>query len=94
MNFDQAQSDIQARKLREQQVEAERLLEALSAALKEDGHKLLSIAEYRDLDKALEELKIVHNSGDADAIQREIERLSQLSEDFVANVWTTILNKR
>lgn len=83
-SLDNADEDIRARSLREQQVEAERLLEALSTALMEDGHRLLTASEYRDLETALDKLKIVHNGDDPDAIQREVNSVSQMSESFAA----------
>lgn len=79
-----AQDDVDTRALREQQVEAERLIEALSVALAEDGRKLLSTEEYQDLSEALDQLKQVRNSGDADQIRQQVEHLSQLSDSFAA----------
>lgn len=83
-SFANAQVDIAARALREQQVEAERLIEALSVALEENGKELLSNEEYSSLQSAVDKLKVTHNQGDADTIRNEIESLSQLSDSFAA----------
>ncbi|MGH1438751.1 MAG: Fe-S protein assembly chaperone HscA [Cellvibrionaceae bacterium] len=83
-SFANAQVDIAARALREQQVEAERLIEALSVALEENGKELLSDEEYSSLQSAVDKLKVTHNQGDADTIRNEIESLSQLSDSFAA----------
>jgi molecular chaperone HscA len=72
------------RALREQQVEAERLLEALSNALVADGEALLSADEFATLSAALDQLRMVHNPTAADAIRHEIERISALSDSFAA----------
>ncbi|MGH1485689.1 MAG: Fe-S protein assembly chaperone HscA [Cellvibrionaceae bacterium] len=83
-SFANAKTDIEARALREEQVEAERLIESLSAALEEDGQQLLSTEEYSLLSDALDQLKVLHNNGDADAIRRETEHLAKLSDEFAA----------
>lgn len=49
-----AAADRDARKLREQEVEAERLTEALATALEADGHELLSKNEFNRLVADLE----------------------------------------
>ncbi|MET0044530.1 MAG: Fe-S protein assembly chaperone HscA, partial [Candidatus Thiodiazotropha sp. 6PLUC3] len=54
-----ASEDKQARSLREQQVEAERVIEALQAALAEDGRKLLNDSELQQVNEALSSLQSV-----------------------------------
>ncbi|WP_252179513.1 Fe-S protein assembly chaperone HscA [Endozoicomonas sp. 4G] len=79
-----AAADRDARKLREQEVEAERLTEALATALEADGHELLSKNEFNRLVADLENLGVVKCSGDAEAIKLEIERISKASDEFAA----------
>ena len=55
-SLDHAQDDMEARRLREQQVEADRVLEALHAALREDGDKFLSSEERTAIDQAADNL--------------------------------------
>ncbi|WP_308368318.1 MULTISPECIES: Fe-S protein assembly chaperone HscA [unclassified Microbulbifer] len=83
-SYAHAEEDIAARALREAQVEAERSLESLLAALQENGAQLLSERELDELERAAEALRFAHNGGDAEEIRRRIEALNQLSEPFAA----------
>jgi molecular chaperone HscA len=78
-----AKEDMAARMLREQQVEADRVLEALSSALAADG-ALLSESERRALDDAMEALRIARNGTDTGAIEKAIEAVDKASDDFAA----------
>ena len=60
-SFSHAREDMQARALREQQVEADRMIEDLQAALQKDGAELLD-EEYQCLEVALKELAQVRAS--------------------------------
>ncbi len=80
-----AESDMEARNLREQQVEADRVIEALTAALAEDGQELLDESELVELQSALAGLMELRAAAtDATAIQRGIEALERQSEQYVA----------
>jgi len=83
-SFEHANSDISSRALREQQVEAERLIEVLSAALAEDGERLLNTDAQAQLANAIADLRQAHNGADASAIAAQIESLNALSADFAA----------
>ncbi len=83
-SFSNAKRDIEIRAQREQQVEAERLIEALSIALEEDGQELLSADEFKALSLAIDNLKRSHNEDGADKIRAEIERVNGLSDAFAA----------
>ncbi|MCB1758547.1 MAG: Fe-S protein assembly chaperone HscA [Gammaproteobacteria bacterium] len=74
-SMEHAEEDMVARRLREQQVEAERVIEALKAALAEDGEQMLDAAERGGIDAALAKLIAVASSDDHQAIKREIESL-------------------
>ncbi|MBC6429036.1 MAG: Fe-S protein assembly chaperone HscA [Cellvibrionales bacterium] len=82
--YESARTDIDQRSLREQQVEADRLHEALHAALATDGDALLPPAERKTLEQALAQLKQTREQGTAQQIAREIERLAKLSENYAA----------
>ena len=92
-SFTHAADDIQARELREQQVDAERLIASLRSALAADGRELLSAQEYADLSQALESLQQIHAEGGADDIRKELERVSRLSDDFAARRMNSNINK-
>jgi molecular chaperone HscA len=78
-----AKEDMAARMLREQQVEADRVLEALSSALAVDG-ELLNDDERSLLDDAMDALRIARNGTDADAIEKAIEAVDKASDEFAA----------
>ncbi|WP_404408691.1 Hsp70 family protein [Pseudidiomarina marina] len=78
-----AKEDMAARMLREQQVEADRVLEALSSALAADG-ALLNEQERTILDDAMEALRIARNGTDTGAIEKAIEAVDKASDDFAA----------
>lgn len=81
-SFANAETDIHQRTLREQQVEADRLIESLSSALREDGEQLLSKRALTELETALNSLRRVRDEGATDNIKQEIARVGQLSEDL------------
>ncbi|WP_455221304.1 Fe-S protein assembly chaperone HscA [Kaarinaea lacus] len=79
-----AEQDVIARNLREQQVEAERVVLALQAALDADGERLLSAEEVQQLKNKLQVLQQTMQGDDYHAIKRAIEDLNQASTDFAA----------
>ncbi len=79
-----ASEDVEARNLREQQVEADRVLEALEAALAEDGDTLLSADERTVIEGAMNRLRTARNGSDARAIKRAVEELDECSRGFAA----------
>jgi molecular chaperone HscA len=84
-SFEFAESDVKLRKLREQQVEADREIEALQAALAEDGDVLLSAEERARIDESFAHLLSVRQGDDADAIKVAIEKVEHACADYVAN---------
>jgi molecular chaperone HscA len=78
-----AEADMKARALREQQVEARRLLEATAAALAVDAD-LLSAAERSEVDQLLERLRQVAGGEDADAIKSAVDALAHGTDEFAA----------
>ena len=83
-SMDHAQDDMNARRLREHQVEADRVLEALSSALAEDGDRLLTDEERAVVDEAARVLAQTRQGSDYRAIKRAQEQVEQASADFVA----------
>ncbi len=83
-SFEKAEEDVALRKLREQQVEADREIEALQAALADDGDKLLDAAERKVIDGALDALKSTRQGEDAEAIKQAIEKVEEVCRDYVA----------
>jgi molecular chaperone HscA len=83
-SFSHADDDLAARALREQQVEAQRLLEAVHAALRADGQRLLSADERLAIEAAIAQLEQLAGSSDHVAIEQQIKRLSQVTDAFAA----------
>ena len=82
-SMEHAQDDMEARRLREQQVEADRVLEALAAALAEDADKFLDAAERKAIDAAASELDAARRGDDHRAIKNAIEKLEAVSTVYV-----------
>jgi molecular chaperone HscA len=82
-SMEHAQDDMQARRLREQQVEADRVLEALKAALREDGDQYLGSEERAVIDAAAQKLLQTRNGNDHRAIKKAIENLESVSQVYV-----------
>ena len=78
-----AQSDIGARKLAEQQVEASRVLESLQGALAEDA-ALLSEQESTAIAQAMAALQQQMQGSDPHAIEAAIKALDAQTQDFAA----------
>jgi len=78
-----AEDDVGARMLREQQVEAERVLEALEAALADDGH-LLNESERKVVDNVANNLSELCKGSDLRAIKDAIAEVDKAAAEFVA----------
>ncbi|WP_143872391.1 Fe-S protein assembly chaperone HscA [Catenovulum sediminis] len=78
-----AQDDVEARRLAEQVVEAQRMLESLNNALTKDKD-LLSAEEYQSLKGSLDQLATLCQGSDADAIKAQIEKIDHDSQEFAA----------
>jgi molecular chaperone HscA len=84
-SFSHARDDMQARALREQQVEADRMIEDLLAALDKDAEALLDAQESQCLHVAINELKQVRaSSTEHRVLARQIESVAKASEEFAA----------
>lgn len=78
-----AQSDVEARMLKEQQVEAARILENMQSALDADS-QLLTASELSAIETAMQQLQKVATANDVAAIEQAIEQLDHVSADFAA----------
>lgn len=83
-SFHNAGGDKDARALREQQVDAERLLEAVQSALDVDGERLLSEDERIAILASMDELRELLATADVAVLERQIKRLSQITDAFAA----------
>lgn len=78
-----AGEDLEARRLREHQVEARRTIEALRAALRSDGESLLDASERAGVEAALASLEAIAAADDADAISKGKEDLERACGFYV-----------
>ena len=92
-SFEHAQEDLVARRLREQQVEAKRVVEALQAALAADGDALLSKEERLPLETALQQLVEVSEGDDAEQIEHTIKALEKSAEFYVERRMNSTISK-
>ena len=83
-SIEYAEDDMNARSLREQQVEAERVLEALDSALAVDADQLLTTEEKSQIMSARQALAEVKVTSDIEKIEQAIKTLEATCEDYVA----------
>ncbi|MCP4411285.1 MAG: Hsp70 family protein, partial [Gammaproteobacteria bacterium] len=92
-SLEHAEEDVQLRRLKEQQVEAMRLIESTRAALSENGEDLLSLNEQESLNKALDELEAHSKVDDYVAIKQQIETLNKQTEIFATRRMNLSINQ-
>jgi len=80
--FASAKEDMQARSLREEQVEAERLIEAVGAALEHDGYLLTDI-ERALIRKEMAQLhNLVQTEQDSSIVRKAVEKAAKTTDHF------------
>ena len=83
-SIEHAEDDMRLRSLREQQVEADRVIEALDSALAVDADQLLSGEEKSKIMTARQALIEVKSASDIEKIKQAIKQLETTCEDYVA----------
>lgn len=79
----QADSDAQARMLREQQVDARQLVESVQAALAVDGD-LLDAEDRKRVDECLQAATAAQDATDADTVKDAVQALAAATDEFAA----------
>jgi molecular chaperone HscA len=82
-SYEHAREDMRARALNEHRVDAQRLIDATRAGLREDG-ELLSAPELSAIEERSRALEEVLDSQDPRAIKIATDELSSATEDFAA----------
>jgi len=82
-SMEHAEEDVAARRLLEQQVEADRVLESLAVALVQD-RELLNEEERNRIEQAAFNLQAKRDGNDPQAIKVAMQELEQVTEEFVA----------
>jgi len=83
-SFASAEDDKRTRAVREAQVDAQRLLEAIEAALKKDGNALLDSQEKQHIIEKMNALRSATMADDSHAINTAAEALNHATEAFAA----------
>ncbi|MCK5876596.1 MAG: Fe-S protein assembly chaperone HscA, partial [Candidatus Marithrix sp.] len=92
-SLEYAQDDVETRNLREQQVEADRVINSLRAALKADGKYLLKHNEFLAINTGLDTLLKVKQNNDIKAIKRAIEYLETITQSYAQKRMDTAIHK-
>ncbi|WP_220718419.1 Fe-S protein assembly chaperone HscA [Agarivorans litoreus] len=79
-----AKHDVTMRMLREQQVEAARFIEDMTAALAESGERLLQAEERLGIEQAMQQLQAIAEGDSVSQIEQAIKHLDSISQDFAA----------
>jgi molecular chaperone HscA len=88
-----AEEDVAARALREQQVEADRVLEAVKVALAADGEKYLSAQELAAVQEAIAQLEQTRSGDDEQLIKKAIDALDKATTEFAARRMNASINQ-
>jgi molecular chaperone HscA len=80
--YEHGEDDVQLRRLREEQIDAGRILAALEQALAADAALLTDDEERADIEGAIRRLKRALDGDDHDEIRRRIEDLDHASKAF------------
>ena len=92
-SMETAAADRDARRLREEQVEADRVLEALHSALAADGEQLLDDIERSTIEAAAKVLDEQRQGDDYRAIKRAIEAVEKASSVYVERRMNSSIHK-
>lgn len=88
-----AREDMDARNLREQQVDAERVIEALEAALAADGDALLNAEERNALEALMQSVGDLIAGSDYKALKASVAELNANSTEFAARRMNVSIRK-
>jgi len=91
-SMNNAKADIDARMLKEQQVEAARVIESIQAAITLDRY-LLSTDEVTAIEQVIKSVADISQGDDADSIEAAIKKLDQATEDFAERRMDSSINK-
>ncbi len=83
-SMDHAREDIELRMLKEQQVEARRVIEAINTALAQDGQMLLSDSEIAEIEHHRSNLEAAIESATSEELKQLIRAIEDVSESYVA----------
>lgn len=88
-----AKDDMESRQLVEQRVEAERVIDSVVNALKDNGDALLSEEEFRKIESVLQQLIELKQGQDRAAIAQGIKDLDIATQEFAARRMNASISK-
>ncbi len=91
-SMNNAKADIDARMLKEQQVEAARVIESIQTALFSDSH-LLSAQDINEIEAAIKALAQISQGSDVSAIEAAIDTLDHSTAIFAERRMDSSINK-
>lgn len=91
-SMNNAKADIDARMLKEQQVEAARVIESVKAAIVLDHH-LLNEEETSTIEQVINSLAEISQGDDVDAIEAAIKKLDKATDVFAERRMDSSINK-
>jgi molecular chaperone HscA len=83
-SMEHAREDVELRMQKEQQVEAQRVIEAINAALAQDGEVLLSKSEIARIRWHRDKLEAVMGTASATELKQLIKAIEDASKAYVA----------
>ena len=83
-SMEHARDDMDARNLREQQVETDRVIDALQIALDADGDRLLNSEERAEINRAVSNVKKVRAGDDWLELKEAVAALNRSTTEFAA----------
>ncbi len=92
-SLEYAEDDVTTRNLREQQVEADRVINALRSALKSDGKHLLKHSEFLEINVGLDNLLKVKQGIDIKAIKQAIDHVDNITQSYAQKRMDTAVHK-
>jgi Fe-S protein assembly chaperone HscA len=91
-SIDNAEADFHARQVREAQVEADQVMQALDKARRSQAFTELSDSDRDAIDRALNELLVVYHGQDHLLLRRKIEALDKASRGLAENMMNSAIN--
>jgi len=88
-----AQSDVDLRKLKEQQVEADRVIEGIRSAMAGDATELLSTEEIEEIETVLDKLAVCRDGNDARAIKKELDNIEKVTAVYAQKRMDVSINQ-
>lgn len=88
-----AKKDMEARQLAEQRVEAERVIDTVISALRQDGAEVLSVEEFKFIEAEIAKLLQLKQGTDRHAIAQGIKDLDLATQTFAAKRMNVSIQK-